>query len=335
MARVAFVMDRIFRQFGLSGKSFIPLLVATGCGIPGLMASRTIEQDRDRKLTLMTTTFMPCGAKLPIIALFAGALFGGSAWVAVSAYFLGMASVILSGIMLKKFKAFSGNPAPFVMELPAYHVPSAKNVLRATWERGWSFIKRAGSVIVLSTIVLWFLQSYGWTDGAFGAVEDSNNSILAAIGSTVCWLFAPLGFGNWQATVATVTGLIAKENVVGTMAVLYPGNLYGQLVAHYSTIAGYSFMCFNLLCAPCFAAMGAIKREMNNAKWTFGAIGYMCAWAYVIALIAYNVVGLFFGVGFSVWTVVAFIALAALVYLVVRKNPYDDNHLRLKAKVAK
>ena len=335
MARVAFVMDRIFRQFGLSGKSFIPLLVATGCGIPGLMASRTIEQDRDRKLTLMTTTFMPCGAKLPIIALFAGALFGGSAWVAVSAYFLGMASVILSGIMLKKFKAFSGNPAPFVMELPAYHVPSAKNVLRATWERGWSFIKRAGSVIVLSTIVLWFLQSYGWTDGAFGAVEDSNNSILAAIGSTVCWLFAPLGFGNWQATVATVIGLIAKENVVGTMAVLYPGNLYGQLVAHYSTIAGYSFMCFNLLCAPCFAAMGAIKREMNNAKWTFGAIGYMCAWAYVIALIAYNVVGLFFGVGFSVWTVVAFIALAALVYLVVRKNPYDDNHLRLKAKVAK
>ena len=335
MARVAFVMDRIFRQFGLSGKSFIPLLVATGCGIPGLMASRTIEQDRDRKLTLMTTTFMPCGAKLPIIALFAGALFGGSAWVAVSAYFLGMASVILSGIMLKKFKAFSGNPAPFVMELPAYHVPSAKNVLRATWERGWSFIKRAGSVIVLSTIVLWFLQSYGWTDGAFGAVEDSNNSILAAIGSTVCWLFAPLGFGNWQATVATVTGLIAKENVVGTMAVLYPGNLYGQLVAHYSTIAGYSFMCFNLLCAPCFAAMGAIKREMNNAKWTFGAIGYMCAWAYVIALIAYNVVGLFFGVGFSVWTVVAFIALAALIYLVVRKNPYDDNHLRLKAKVAK
>ncbi|MBQ2158351.1 MAG: ferrous iron transporter B, partial [Oscillospiraceae bacterium] len=246
-----------------------------------------------------------------------------------------MASVILSGIMLKKFNAFSGDPAPFVMELPAYHIPSAKNVLRATWERGWSFIKRAGSVIVLSTIVLWFLQSYGWTDGAFGAVEDSNNSILAAIGSTVCWLFAPLGFGNWQATVATVTGLIAKENVVGTMAVLYPGNLYGQLVAHYSTIAGYSFMCFNLLCAPCFAAMGAIKREMNNAKWTFGAIGYMCAWAYVIALIAYNAVGLFFGVGFSVWTVVAFIALAALIYLVVRKNPYDDNHLRLKAKVAK
>ncbi len=335
MARVAFVMDRIFRQFGLSGKSFIPLLVATGCGIPGLMASRTIEQDRDRKLTLMTTTFMPCGAKLPIIALFAGALFGGSAWVAVSAYFLGMASVILSGIMLKKFKAFSGDPAPFVMELPAYHIPSAKNVFRATWERGWSFIKRAGSVIVISTIILWFLQAYGWTDGVFGAVEDSDHSILAAIGGIVCWLFAPLGFGNWQAAVATFTGLIAKENVVGTMGVLYGSPLAHNVGEAFTGIAGYSFMCFNLLCAPCFAAMGAIKREMNNAKWTWGAIGYMCAWAYVIALIAYNVVGLFVGVSFSVWTVLGFIALAALIYLIVRRNPYDDNHLRLHIKAAK
>ena len=334
MARVAFVMDRIFRQFGLSGKSFIPLLVATGCGIPGLMASRTIEQDRDRKLTLMTTTFMPCGAKLPIIAMFAGALFGGSTWVAVSAYFIGIFSVIVSGIMLKKFKAFSGDPAPFVMELPAYHLPSVGNVLRATWERGWSFIKRAGSVILISSIILWFLQGFGTVDGQFGMVEDNNDSILAAVGNVIAFIFVPLGFGNWQATVATITGLIAKEEVVGTMGVLYPGNLYLQLASHYSAIAGYSFMVFNLLCAPCFAAIGAIKREMNNVKWTLGAVGYMCAWAYVIALIVYNLIGLFFGVGFSVWTVCAVIALAALVYLVARKNPYSDAHLTLKEKVA-
>ena len=333
MARVAFVMDRIFRQFGLSGKSFIPMLVATGCGIPGLMASRTIEQDRDRKLTLMTTTFMPCGAKLPIIAMFAGALFGGSTWVAVSAYFLGIFSVIISGIMLKKFKAFSGDPAPFVMELPSYHIPSVKNVLRATWERGWSFIKRAGSVILISTIILWFLQGYGVVDGAFQAVEDNNDSLLAAVGNVVAFIFTPLGFGNWKATVATITGLIAKEEVVGTMGVLYPGVLYRQLAENYSAIAGYSFMVFNLLCAPCFAAIGAIKREMNNVKWTLGAVGYMCIWAYVIALIVYHVIGLFFGVGFSFWTIVGFVLLALLIYLVVRKNPYDDQHLKLKEKV--
>ena len=332
MARVAFVMDRIFRQFGLSGKSFIPMLVATGCGIPGLMASRTIENDRDRKLTLMTTTFMPCGAKMPIIGLFAGALFGHSAWVAASAYFIGMASIVISGIMLKKFKAFAGDPAPFVMELPAYHVPSAKNVLRATWERGWSFIKRAGSVIVISSIIIWFLSGFGFTSEGFGMVEDMDASILAVIGNAMAWLFVPLGFGTWQATVATITGLVAKEEVVGTMGVLYGNPLLQNVGDLYTGISGYSFMCFNLLCAPCFAAIGAIKREMNNAKWTWGAIGYMCAWAYAVALIAYNLVGLFFGVGFSVWTVLAAVVLAAIVYLTVRKNPYDQDHLAVKVK---
>ena len=334
MARVAFVMDRIFRRFGLSGKSFIPLLVATGCGIPGLMASRTIEQERDRKLTLMTTTFMPCGAKLPIIALFAGALFGGSAWVAVSAYFIGIGSVVLSGIMLKKFKAFSGKPAPFVMELPAYHVPGAGNVLRATWERGWSFIKRAGSLILISSIVLWFLQGFGFADGRFGMVDDNNASILAAIGNVVSFLFVPLGFGHWQAAVATITGLIAKEEVVSTMGVLYPGNLYLQLAANYSGIAGYSFMAFNLLCAPCFAAIGAIKREMNNVKWTLGTVAYMCTWAYVQSLMIYNLIGLCFGVPFSIWTVFAAIVFVGLIYLLVRRNPYDDSHLRIAGKEA-
>ncbi|MBR1843181.1 MAG: ferrous iron transporter B [Oscillospiraceae bacterium] len=332
MARVAFVMDRIFRQFGLSGKSFIPMLVATGCGIPGLMASRTIENDRDRKLTLMTTTFMPCGAKMPIIGLFAGALFGHSAWVAASAYFIGMASIVISGIMLKKFKAFAGDPAPFVMELPAYHVPSVKNVLRATWERGWSFIKRAGSVIVISSIIIWFLSGFGFTSEGFGMVEDMDASILAVIGNAMAWLFVPLGFGTWQATVATITGLVAKEEVVGTMGVLYGNPLLQNVGDLYTGISGYSFMCFNLLCAPCFAAMGAIKREMNNAKWTWGAIGYMCAWAYAVALIVYNLVGLFFGVGFSVWTVLAALVFAAIVYLTVRKNPYDQDHLAVKVK---
>ena len=340
MARVAFVMDRVFRQFGLSGKSFIPMLVATGCGIPGLMASRTIEQDRDRKMTLMTTTFMPCGAKLPIIALFAGALFGGSTMVATSAYFIGIGSVILSGIMLKKFRAFAGEPAPFVMELPAYHLPSVGNVLRATWERGWSFIKRAGSVILLSSIILWFLQGFGFVDGALTMVDDSNLSILAGIGHVLAFLFVPLGFGvnnaaglGWKAAVATITGLIAKENVVGTMGVLFPGVLYHEIqVAFGSGIMAYSFMLFNLLCAPCFAAMGAIKREMNNARWTFAAIGYMCAWAYVVSFITYNVIGLFFGVPFTFWTIVAFAALAGLVYLVVRPNPYEAGaKLRKKA----
>ena len=342
MARVAFVMDRVFRQFGLSGKSFIPMLVATGCGIPGIMASRTIEQDRDRKMTLMTTTFMPCGAKLPIIALFAGALFGGSTLVATSAYFIGIASVILSGIMLKKFKAFAGEPAPFVMELPAYHLPSVGNVLRATWERGWSFIKRAGSVILISSIILWFLQGFGFVDGAFQMVEDNNDSILAGVGHVLSVIFVPLGFGvaneaglGWKATVATITGLIAKEEVVGTMGVLFPGVLYHEIQIAFGTgIMAYSFMLFNLLCAPCFAAMGAIKREMNNAKWTWAAIGYMCAWAYVVSLITYNVVGLFFGVPFSIWTVAAIAALAGLVYLLVRKNPYESPvHERRRASV--
>jgi ferrous iron transport protein B len=333
MARVAFVMDRIFRQFGLSGKSFIPMLVATGCGIPGLMASRTIEQDRDRKLTLMTTTFMPCGAKMPIIALFAGALFGGSTWVAVSAYFIGMGSIIVSGIILKKLKVFAGEPAPFVMELPAYHVPSVTNVLRATWERGWSFIKRAGSVILISSIILWFLQGYGYVDGALQAVEDNNDSLLGVIGGAICFIFAPLGFGTWQATVATITGLIAKEEVVGTMGVLYPGVLYLELAKAYLPVAGFSFMVFNLLCAPCFAAIGAIKREMNNAKWTLAAVGYMCLWAYVLALIVYQLAGLAVGeVGFSAWTVVAAALVVCIIWLLVRKGYQpDEGHRNLSS----
>jgi ferrous iron transport protein B len=285
------------------------------------MASRTIEQDRDRKMTIMTTCFMPCGAKAPIIALFAGAIFGGSALVAASAYFIGIASVILTGIMLKKFKLFAGDPAPFVMELPAYHVPSATNVLRATWERGWSFIKRAGTIILLATILIWFLQSFGFTDQGFRMVEDSDASLLAMIGGAICWIFAPLGFGNWQATVATISGLIAKENVVGTMAVLYPGNFTQQIAMHFTSVTTYSYMIFNLLCAPCFAAMGAIKREMNNTKWTLGAIGYMCLWAYVIALIVYQIAGLIAGeVTFGVGTVVAIVLIAAILFLVFRKG---------------
>ena len=324
MARVAFIMDRIFRRFGLSGKSFIPMLIATGCGVPGIMASRTIEQDKDRKMTIMTTGFIPCGAKMPIIAMFAGALFGGSALVAVSAFFIGIAAVIISGVILKKFKAFAGDPAPFVMELPAYHVPSPSNVLRAMWERGWSFIKRAGTVILLSSIVLWFLQGFGFTDGAFGMVEDNNNSLLAYIGNGVSWIFAPLGIGTWQATVATVTGLIAKEEVVGTMGVLYPGVLYTQLAAAFTGVTAYSFMIFNLLCAPCFAAMGAIKREMNSAKWTWAAIGYMCGFAYVVSLIVYQLGSLFSGGGFTFGTVVGFAALAAMLFLIFRPNRYKN-----------
>ena len=321
MSRIAFIMDRIFRRFGLSGKSFIPMLVATGCGVPGIMASRTIEQDRDRKMTIMTTGFIPCGAKMPIIALFAGALFGNSAWVATSAYFIGVAAVIISGIILKKFKAFAGEPAPFVMELPAYHAPSAGNVLRSMWERGWSFIKRAGTVILLSTIVLWFLQGFGFENGAFGMVEDNNNSILANIGNAIAWIFAPLGFGNWQATVATITGLIAKEEVVSTMQVCYPGNLTANIGAAFTGIGAYAFMIFNLLCAPCFAAMGAIKREMNNAKWTLAAIGYMCGFAYVMSLIVYQIGGLITGdVSFNVFTVVAIALVACLVDLLVRRG---------------
>ena len=330
MARIAFIMDRIFRRFGLSGKSFIPMLVATGCGVPGIMASRTIEQDRDRKMTIMTTTFIPCGAKLPIIGLIAGAFFGGSALVAVSCYFLGIASIIISGIMLKKFKAFAGDPAPFVMELPAYHAPSASNVLRATWERGWSFIKRAGSVILLASILIWFLQAFGVENGAFGMVEDQDNSLLAAVGGAICWIFAPLGFGNWKAAVATIGGLVAKENVINIFGVLYHfggelsengDEIWSLVAADYTAVSAYAFMAFNLLCAPCFAAMGAIKREMNNAKWTWGAIGYMCLWAYVVALTFYQIAGLITGeVGFNLFTVVAFALIVLLFYLLFRKG---------------
>ena len=331
MSRIAFIMDRIFRRFGLSGKSFIPMLVATGCGVPGIMASRTIEQDRDRKMTIMTTGFIPCGAKMPIIGLFAGALFGNSPLVATSAYFIGVAAVIISGIILKKFKAFAGEPAPFVMELPAYHAPNPGNVLRSMWERGWSFIKRAGTVILLSTIVLWFLQGFGFENGAFGMVEDNNHSILANIGNTIAWIFAPLGFGNWQATVATITGLIAKEEVVSTMQVCYPGNLTANIGGAFTAIGAYSFMIFNLLCAPCFAAMGAIKREMNNAKWTWAAIGYMCGFAYVISLIVYQIGGLITGeVAFNLFTVVAIALAAGLVYLLFRKG-YKGEATNLRA----
>ena len=335
MARIAFIMDRIFRRFGLSGKSFIPMLVATGCGVPGVMASRTIEQDRDRKMTIVTTCFIPCGAKMPIIAMFAGALFGKSVWVAVSAYFIGVAAVVISGIMLKKFRAFAGEPAPFVMELPSYHAPSATNVLRATWERGWSFIKRAGTVILLSSIVLWFLNGFGFVDGAFGMVEDSNASILASIGSLVAWIFAPLGFGSWQAAVATITGLVAKEEVVSTFGVLYPGNLSVNVAQAYTAIAAYSFMIFNLLCAPCFAAMGAIKREMNNAKWTLAAIGYMCLFAYVIALIVYQIGGLIAGtVSFNVFTVVAIALVAGLLFLLFRPASKVSESANLRSVAA-
>ena len=333
MARIAFIMDRIFRRFGLSGKSFIPMLVATGCGVPGIMASRTIEQDRDRKMTIMTTGFIPCGAKMPIIALFAGAVFGGSSLIATSAFFIGIAAVVISGIMLKKFKAFAGEPAPFVMELPSYHVPSASNVLRATWERGWSFIKRAGTVILLSTIVLWFLQGYGFTDGAFGPVEDNNSSLLAAIGNAIAWIFYPLGWTGdmaWKAAVASFTGLIAKENVVGTFGTLYHfagevsengEEIWALVGADFGAVTAYSFMIFNLLCAPCFAAMGAIKREMNNGRWTAFAIGYMCVFAYVTAFIVYQLGGLITGiVSFNLWSVVALAALAGVLYLLFRRG---------------
>ena len=337
MARIAFIMDRIFRRFGLSGKSFIPMLVATGCGVPGIMASRTIEQDRDRKMTIMTTGFIPCGAKMPIVGLIAGAIFGDAWWVATSAYFIGVAAVIISGIILKKFKAFAGEPAPFVMELPAYHIPSLGNVLRGTWERGWSFIKRAGTVILLSTIVLWFLQGYGVVDGTLQQVADNNTSLLAAIGNAIAWIFYPLGWiGDWawKAAVATITGLIAKEEVVSTFGVLYQyvgeelgdnGEAIWALVgADFGAMSGYSFLIFNLLCAPCFAAMGAIKREMNSPKWTLGAIGYMCGFAYVISMIVFQIGGLFTGEAvFSVWTVVAVAFLAGLLYLLFR--PYKES----------
>ena len=333
MARIAFIMDRIFRKFGLSGKSFIPMLIGTGCGVPGVMASRTIENERDRRMTIMTTCFIPCGAKMPIIGLIAGALFGGSGLVAVSAYFIGVAAIIISGVILKKTRPFSGDPAPFVMELPAYHAPTAGNVLRSTWERGWSFIRKAGTIILLSSVVLWFLQGFGWENGAFGMVEDMNNSVLAALGGIIAFLFAPLGFGNWKAAVATITGLIAKENVVATFGILY--NFAGELAENgdeiwallaidYTRLSAYSFMIFNLLCAPCFAAMGAIRREMNNAKWTCFAIGYMCVFAYIISLIVYQIGLLFTGV-ITGWTVVALVLLGCMLYLLVRKNPYEES----------
>ncbi len=339
MARIAFIMDRIFRRFGLSGKSFIPMLVATGCGVPGIMASRTIEQDRDRKLTVMTTGFIPCGAKMPIISLFAGALFGGSAWVATSAYFIGVAAVIISGIILKKTRIFAGDPAPFVMELPAYHIPHPSNILRGTWERGWSFIKRAGTVILLSSVVLWFLQGFGFTEAGFGMVPDNNTSLLASIGGAIAFLFAPLGFGTWKPAVAVFTGLIAKENVVGTFGVLYGMaevaedgvEIWGNIASDFTFISAYSFMIFNLLCAPCFAAMGAIKREMNNWKWTLGAIGYMCGFAYVISLIVYQIGGLLMGeVSFGIGTIAAVLCLAGLIYLLFRKG-YQGESDRLRA----
>ena len=344
MARVAFIMDRIFRKFGLSGKSFIPMLIGTGCGVPGVMASRTIENDRDRKMTIMTTTFIPCGAKLPIIALIAGALFDGASWVAPSAYFVGIAAIICSGIILKKTKMFAGDPAPFVMELPAYHLPTVMNVLRSMWERGWSFIKKAGTIILLSTIVVWFTSYFGFVDGQFRMLEDVelDQSILATIGRAIAWIFVPLGWGEWRSAVAAITGLVAKENVVGTFGILYGfaevaedgAEYWGSLAGSMSAIAAYSFLVFNLLCAPCFAAMGAIKREMNNAKWFWFAIGYQTALAYVVALCVYQIGGLITGAaGFSLWTVVAVVLVIGFIYLLFR--PYKESTtLKFGGKVA-
>ena len=341
MARIAFVLDRIFRKFGLSGKSFIPILIGTGCGIPGIMASRTIENERDRRMTIMTTTFIPCGAKQPFIAMIAGAIFGGSAWIATGAYFLGMAAIIVSGIILKKTKMFAGDPAPFVMELPPYHVPTVGNVLRSMWERGWSFIKKAGTIITLSTIFVWFTSFFGWVDGSFQMLTEDqmSNRILAYIGKGICWIFAPLGWGDWQATVAAVTGLVAKENIVATMGILYGGGdgTYANLAAAFTGVAGMSFLIFNLLCAPCFAAMGAIKREMNNIKWFWFAIGYECGFAYVIALIVNQLGNLFTGrlmegnaVVNVISLIVAFALIIAMIYLLVR--PYRESQtLSVKA----
>ena len=327
MARIAFVLDRVFRKFGLSGKSFIPMLIGTGCGIPGVMASRTIENERDRRMTIMTTTFIPCGAKVPFIAMIAGAIFGGSAWVSTSAYFIGMAAIIISGIMLKKTKMFAGDPAPFVMELPAYHWPTLGNVLRSMWERGWSFIKKAGTIILLSTIFVWFTSYFGWVDGTFQMLSDEqiDCSILAKIGNAIAWIFAPLGWGNWQAVVASITGLVAKENIVGTLGVLYgggDGSVYDAMAAAFTGITAYSFLVFNLLCAPCFAAIGAIKREMNNRKWTWFAIGYQCGFAYVIALMINQFGGLFTGSANILGVIVAVALLAGMIYMLVR--PYKE-----------
>lgn len=332
MARVAFIMDRILRKFGLSGKSFIPMLVGTGCGVPGVMASRTIESERDQRMTIMTTCFIPCGAKMPIIAMFSGALFGKSTWVAVSAYFIGVTAIVISGIILKKTRYFAGDPAPFVMELPAYHVPSIRNVFQATWERGWSFIKRAGTIILASSIVLWFLQSFGVEDGSFGMTSTNNASLLAQLGSGIAFVFAPLGFGTWQATVATITGLIAKEEVVSAFGVLYSGNITTEISLAFTPAAGYSFMIFNLLCAPCFAAMGAIRREMNSWKWTLGAIGYMCGFAYLSAFIVYQIAKILTG-NFGVGSIVAVFALTCVIYLMARKNRYKGSHPSISAVI--
>ena len=325
MARVAFIMDRIFRRFGLSGKSFIPILIGTGCGVPGIMASRTIENEKDRRMTIMTTTFIPCGAKTPFIAMVAGAIFGGAAWVATSAYFLGIAAIICSGVILKKTKIFEGDPAPFVMELPAYHMPTVGTVLRSMWERGWSFIKKAGTIILLSTILVWFLSYFGWADGSFGMLTEDqiDCSILAKVGGAICWIFAPLGFGNWQATVASITGLIAKENIVGTMGILYSGGagtVYQNMAATFSLASGYAFLAFNLLCAPCFAAMGAIRREMNSTKWFLGAIGYQCGLAYLVGLVIYQISSLLSGGGFGIGTVAAIVVIVLFFFLLLRPS---------------
>ena len=343
MSRIAFIMDRIFRKFGLSGKSFIPMLIGSGCGVPGVMASRTIENDRDRKMTIMTTTFVPCGAKLPIIAMIAGAFFGNSGWVATSCYFVGIAAIICSGIILKKTKMFAGDPAPFVMELPAYHWPTVSNILRSMWERGWSFIKKAGTIILLSTIILWFLMSFGWEGGSFGMVEELNESILSKIGTAIAWIFAPLGWTKagegWKMAVAAVTGLIAKENVVATFGMLYGfaevaedgAEIWGNLATAMTPIAAYGFLVFNLLCAPCFAAMGAIKREMNNTKWFLFAIGYQCGLAYLVSLCIYQIGTLVTGGGFGIWTVVAFAIIIGFLYLLFR--PYKESgSLNVKVK---
>ena len=328
MARIAFVLDRIFRRFGLSGKSFIPILIGTGCGIPGIMASRTIENERDRRMTIMTTTFIPCGAKIPFISMMAGAIFGGSPWVSTGAYFIGMAAIIISGIMLKKTKPFAGEPAPFVMELPAYHLPTIGNVLRSMWERGWSFIKKAGTIILLSTIVLWFLSRFGWVDGNFQmlAAEEIGSSMLAAVGNAIAWLFAPLGWGSWQAAVASITGLIAKENIVGTMGVLYGGgelSTWATLAQVFTGVTGFSFLVFNLLCAPCFAAMGAIKREMNSAKWTAFAIAYQCAFAYAVALCINQIGGAFTGNLNIIGLIVSILLIAGMLFMLVK--PYRES----------
>jgi ferrous iron transport protein B len=338
MARIAFILDRIFRRFGLSGKSFIPILIGTGCGVPGIMASRTIENDRDRKMTIMTLTFIPCAAKLPIIALIAGALFGGAWWVAPSAYFIGIAAIICSGIILKKTSMFAGDVAPFVMELPPYRMPTLGSILRSMWERGWSFIKKAGTIILLATIVIWFASSYGWEDGAFGMV-DEDKSILAVIGNAVAWIFTPLGWGNWRSTVAAITGLIAKENIVGTFGILFGyaevaedgAEIWGQLAASFTALSAYSFLVFNLLCAPCFAAIGAIRREMNNSKWFWFAIAYQTGFAYIVSLCVYQLGMMFTGV-FGIGTIAALLFTALFFYLLFRK-PRDKRRIRVKREV--